>query len=933
MDASPATDTTEAPPPGEVRADVWLALYAAQDGLTDEELGTKLQAIPPLVWRAGRAELVADGAVVEGLRDGAPVWKVARRRTPEPAPEPPMSPPPPPAQPAAADNRPTVLLIDGKNLLYRALMARGGTPVDVEFPARLREMRERYAPAFAIVAWDADGPTWRHNAYADYKAQRDPPSDYEKGIYQRVPGWSTQCGYQFVEAPGWEADDIIGTYAARLREAHRVVIVTNDKDMTQLLGPGVVMLKGWSEVLTHDDVPKPSTDGGWGVPCALIPDFLAIMGDSSDNIPGVPKVGEVGAAKLINQFGDIEAVIAAAKAGKDKAKGRAERIIAHADALRLFKRLTTISCGIDGLAAPVPCSAMAPSAPGKREALDGMTVLDGVLYPLPETAHMAAQHGWRWTNPTSMPERKQAQLRPGEPLERWEREDHWGYLVERGGQWTLTHRGIDGDIETGEVHLGTALSVFRAYHVAYCAMADALFGVRLLGAEWSTNVPSIALDRVAPALAEAKAIVAAEHARLLAGTSVAPPPPPIVASVPPPVAPPPPAIASAPPPPGLPPAPPSFPVVGTEEQRAVLHAQVDPPIGAVEYPNGVRLTGVEFGTPDGAVALGGIELPAGFAGSPDPTFVEIRVEMSGPEHIEAPPLLAPGSVPAHVDESPQARADAEQAAFAAARPDLYPPATVVVVAPEALEYWCSACRQLRLAPNGKPSACGHCGGTGLLTSTVRGEQALPTWEDGRVTGFAIGNRQSLDAEVAARAQVAAAYGVDPAALPPPPAPPPAPVAPWRIPTDPDPSKATIPTGYARTIVAFTLEAFTGQPQVLCWDLDLKTDLGTPPDGEPGDPNAFADGRWSKLLDRLQGRVKEQESDPAARTQLGVVVRGTVYRGQTVPVVLDLDPVLVNLARIANGPPPAGRWYFYAAKDYASWGPRVERSYFMDGVPF
>lgn len=770
-----------------------------------------------------------------------------------------MNPPSPPTSPppqAPADKRPTVLLIDGKNLLYRSLMSRGGTPVDVEFPSRLREMRERYAPAFAIVAWDADGPTWRHNVYADYKAQRDPPSDYEKGVYRRVPGWAAQCGYQFVEAPGWEADDIIGTYAARLREAHRVVIVTNDKDMTQLLGPGVVMLKGWSEVLTHEDIPKPSTDGGWGVPVQFIPDLLAIMGDQSDNIPGVPKVGEVGAAKLINQFGDIEAVIQAAKDGKDKAKGRAERIVAHAEALRLFKRLTTISCGIDGLAAPVPCSAMMPSAPGKRVPLDGMTVLDGVLYPLPETAHMAAQQGWRWTNPTSMPERKQAQLRPGEPLERWEREDHWAYLVERGGQWTLTHRGIDGDIETGEAHLGLALDVFRAYHVAYCAMADALFGVRLLTAPWAANVPSIALDRVAPALAEAQAIVKAEHARLLAGTAAAPPPSPIVASVP------------------LP----------------VIQAPVNPPSTLASSPTvqlfgGQRLTDVEWGTPSGATALGAVELPEGFTGSFDGGFAELHGDLGAP-------------------------------------------------APTTVSYLDAAGQPAPFSPG--PALCG---------AAVAGNSAVPCARDqGHEEPCASEARLAIDAHQAAQVNtvaptsaeaLAAAYGVDIAEVLPPSAeePLPMPAEPWRIPTDPDPSKATISTGYARTIVALTLEAFTGRPQILCWDVDLKTDLGQPPEGEPGDPNVFADGRWGLLLDRLQKKVKEQQNDPGARTQLGVVVRGTHYQGQTIPVVLDLDPVLVNLARIANGPPPAGRWYFYAAEDYAAWGPRVERSFFMDGVPF
>lgn len=775
-------------------------------------------------------------------------------------------------------DKPTVLLIDGKNLLYRSLMSKMSGPVEVKFPKQLLELRERYQPTFALFTWDAEGPTWRHEAFADYKAQREPPSEYERSIYARVPGWAAQCGYQFVEAPGWEADDIIGTYAARLREAHYVVIVSNDKDLTQLLVPdAVVMLRGWTELVTAADVERPDPEG-WGVKPQLIPDLLAIMGDSSDNIPGVPKVGAKGAQKLIAEFGDVEAVIAACKAGKDKAKGRAERVVQHAEALRLFKRLTTVSCGVAGLPNPVPCAAMALGAQTARVAPDGMTVIDGVLYPLPETAHMAKALGWRWSNPTSMPDRKQAQLRPGEPLERWERDDHWAYLVERGGQWTMTHRGVDGDVETGKAHLGEAIAEFYVLHVAYRMVSGA-------GDDpWEAGAPIVALSALAPVEDEARRVFEANRQTLYAGGKVGSLTRTDVVGT---QAPAPPAPPAAPP--ALPPPPPV----------------ADPGIGQIEVtePPGVSLAALELDAPDGALAIGLIEFPAGVApGVSSTAFAEIRVEMAGPEVVESAP----------VGPAPE-------------------PEAVVIVAPAAVEYWCAACSQLRLDTTGARTTCGSCGAGDLLTGPPGSLDADALRSAAKATAEPTVRFDHNDVTQAA-AVIAAHYGIQPAELPTAPVLAEPPPGPWAIPADPTPGKETIPLGYAQTIVALTLEAVTGKPHVLCWDVDLKTDLGTPPD-DPAHPNGWVDGRWYEMLCRLQRKVAEQRGDPAACKPLGVVVHGVQVpnTGRT-SVVLDLEPALVNNARIANGPPPAGRWYFYPAADYASWEPRVELPFFSD-VPF
>ncbi len=803
------------PSPGTLRADVWLALWNAPEGLTDDELDAKLTTgkspIAPKVWRERREELAKEGAVhMRGQRDGKTVWHCRRRNNPAPeapvtAPPPPAAPPPPPAV-EVDDNRPTVLLIDGKNLLYRSLMTRGGEPVEQDFPKRLRELRDRYSPAFAIVTWDADGPTWRHNAYADYKAQRGEPSPYERQVYAQVPGWASMCGYQFVEAPGWEADDIIGTYAKRMRDSHRVVIVSNDKDLTQLLVPGVIMLKGWAEVIRAQDV-----HGLWGVQPQYIPDLLAIMGDSSDNIPGIPKVGEKGAAKLINEFGDIEAIIAAAKAGKDKAKARAARVIDFADALRLYKQLTTVSCGIANLAAPVPCSAMVPAPQGKRVALDGMVVLDGALYPLPETAHMAMQLGWTWTNPSKASDRNDAQLRPGEPMERWERQDHWGYLVERGGQWTFVHRGIEGDIETGLADLGSAIAEARVYHAAYCALCQSSGPPP--AAVWAAHPPSPVVEPAALAvvLPLARKATDEQHAALVANTTpdalraqraanVASPPPP----------------ASAP---------------NVAHPQALVATVIE---GGGLLPTGVSYT---IHSEQNGV-IGSVELPAGSFGQLDPITLGVEVQgIASPVSPPSAPMVARGHSASLDDHDTSAPYDI-----------IDPGATVALAAP------------------------------------------------------------------------------------PPPEPPKSP--PWAIPPSSD-GKATIPFGYARVLAALALDAFAGDRVRLCWALDLKTDIETPPLDTPGAVTEFREQRCRDLLGRLRGAVSMHATDPGATRPLGVIVRDDPNGSEPV-VLLDLpSPCNVNIARIANGPPPAGRWEFMTDTAYADPDDGVPRgtAHYFDPVPF
>ncbi|MBI4588593.1 MAG: DNA polymerase I [Candidatus Rokubacteria bacterium] len=209
---------------------------------------------------------------------------------------------------------PRLYLIDGPSHLYRAYHALGylstsrGVPSHAVFgmSTMLWKLLREEEPDYLAVAWDAPGPTFRHEAFEAYKIQRPGmPADlvqqipYVKALFEalRIP---------LLEMPGYEADDILGTVVDRVRELPvEVVLVTGDKDMLQLVGPKVRVLSANSKgdrVLFDEGQVREK----WHVEPAQIPDLLALMGDAIDNIPGVPGVGEKTAVKLINQFGSVE---------------------------------------------------------------------------------------------------------------------------------------------------------------------------------------------------------------------------------------------------------------------------------------------------------------------------------------------------------------------------------------------------------------------------------------------------------------------------------------------------------------------------------------------------------------------------------------------------------------------------------------------------
>jgi len=240
----------------------------------------------------------------------------------------------------------TLFLIDGSNQMYRAYHAiRGLTGPDGRstnavygFVTMLRKLLADHHPAYIAASFDLPTATFRDAIAADYKANRAPmPGD----LADQIPWVHEACramGVPILTSEGYEADDVIGALARQAAAAgFEVAIVTGDKDFFQLVeGPIRVY--------------NPKDDGAWfdaaavqekfGVRPDQVVDVLALMGDTSDNVKGVPGIGEKGARDLIATFGSLDALLE--RASEVKAKKQREALLTHADDARLSRRLVTI---------------------------------------------------------------------------------------------------------------------------------------------------------------------------------------------------------------------------------------------------------------------------------------------------------------------------------------------------------------------------------------------------------------------------------------------------------------------------------------------------------------------------------------------------------------------------------------------------------------
>jgi DNA polymerase I len=207
-----------------------------------------------------------------------------------------------------------LFVLDGPGFLFRAyhaipfLSTSKGVPSHAVFgmSTMLWKLLREDNPEYFAVAWDPPGPTFREEKFAAYKETRAPTPDDLRTQIPFVKTLFEALRLPLLEVPGFEADDVLGTVVDRTRDLPvDLVLVTSDKDMLQLVSPRVRVFsttgRGGDRVVFDEAAVKTK----WGVEPAQIPDILALMGDSIDNIPGVPGVGEKTAAKLIGQFGGV----------------------------------------------------------------------------------------------------------------------------------------------------------------------------------------------------------------------------------------------------------------------------------------------------------------------------------------------------------------------------------------------------------------------------------------------------------------------------------------------------------------------------------------------------------------------------------------------------------------------------------------------------
>src|SRR5499427_5038069 len=240
---------------------------------------------------------------------------------------------------------PLFLIIDGMSQAYRAYFAiRGlatthGLPTNAVygFAIMLKRVLEKYPPEYICVALDSSQPTARHAQYDLYKATRKKmPGD----LAQQMPYLRKFCNAMRIpvlEIPGHEADDIIATVAARAVEAGlNPVIVTLDKDLYQIVDPILILNTSKDDLI----VDRAKVHELFGVSPEQIPDLLALWGDTSDNIPGAPGIGEKTARDLIQKFGSIEVLLDRA-AEISNAKHRTS-VSENREQILLSKQLVTI---------------------------------------------------------------------------------------------------------------------------------------------------------------------------------------------------------------------------------------------------------------------------------------------------------------------------------------------------------------------------------------------------------------------------------------------------------------------------------------------------------------------------------------------------------------------------------------------------------------
>ena len=248
----------------------------------------------------------------------------------------------------------TIAVIDGNSLMHRAyhavpptMNAPDGTPTNAVFGfcSMLFKFIEEAQPDGIVCAFDAGKPQFRIEALEQYKAQRPPMDDELRVQFPLIESLLEAMNIPVVKVPGWEGDDILGTVAARDEKlGYRTILVSGDKDINQLvtdLTHVMTTKKGITDVIVYD---PDTVFERYGVTPAQFPDYLGFMGDTSDNIPGVPNIGPKTASKLLAKYGSMEGVYEHI----DELKGKQQETIRdNEDIAYLSRKIATIVTDLD----------------------------------------------------------------------------------------------------------------------------------------------------------------------------------------------------------------------------------------------------------------------------------------------------------------------------------------------------------------------------------------------------------------------------------------------------------------------------------------------------------------------------------------------------------------------------------------------------------
>ncbi|HEY6599276.1 MAG TPA: DNA polymerase, partial [Pseudomonadales bacterium] len=345
-----------------------------------------------------------------------------------------------------------LVLVDGSSYLFRAFHALPSLTTIDGYPtgairgviAMLRRLAKDYASSPIAVVFDAKGTTFRNQLYPQYKGNRPSMPDDLRAQIAPIHEIVNAMGLPLLIIEGVEADDVIGTLAREATQKKRdVVISASDKDLAQLVSEHVTLV----DTMTDVRLDRAGVIAKFGVPPELIVDYLALMGDTSDNIPGVPKVGPKTAAKWLLEYGNLDGVIAHAADVPGKV---GENLRASLSILPLSRQLTTIKCDV---ALDVGIDALTPSAidTARLRALFERYEFLPWRDELTDTAAEAVQ------NATA--------VKQYETVTNWPDFDAWIERIRSRGQFAFDLETTSSDYMQAEL-VGIALAI-EAGHAAY----------------------------------------------------------------------------------------------------------------------------------------------------------------------------------------------------------------------------------------------------------------------------------------------------------------------------------------------------------------------------------------------------------------------------------------------------------------------------------